>query len=496
MFEGSAGPRSLSERHERVGSVSESNYLVDRTSSMGGTRPLRADPVARQVRQAKPRSRRAGVVIGYLLAVVLGGLTAFILEAGQVAWWTCAGAAGILLVEFLTIPAYARSRSMRPANHLVSFGAAFLVLGTVAGELSPPEVRASFFVLSAVTAAVAASVGVQRVLRRKRTTLLVGDRVGVGHLIAQWAPRPEVDIRGVCLASTDDDRLDHLTEVRGVPVLGDLMCAPQTAINLGVDEVVVAPGPVLTAYDVRRLSWALESSNVELTVAAEVHGAVPRRIEPRLLGRRLLLSVRPGRRPKLAMWVKGLIDRTGAVVLLLLTAPLLAACAVAVRLDSRGPVIFSQTRSGLDGRLFTMLKFRTMSIDAEEHLEELRPHNEGAGPLFKLRDDPRVTRVGGILRKTSLDELPQLVNVIKGEMSLIGPRPGLPSEADSYDAWIRHRLTVKPGMTGAWQVNGRSSLMWDESVRLDLDYVDNQTLTGDLVIAAKTVRAVFRPDGS
>ena len=143
-----------------------------------------------------------------------------------------------------------------------------------------------------------------------------------------------------------------------------------------------------------------------------------------------------------------------------------------------------------------MYKFRTMCTDAEERRAELEKHNEGAGPLFKLMHDPRVTRMGRWLRRSSLDELPQLVNVLKGDMSLVGPRPALPRETDQYDAWIRRRLSLRPGMTGLWQVSGRSRLSWNETVRLDLDYVDNWTLAGDLSIVARTVNAVLRRDGA
>ncbi len=166
---------------------------------------------------------------------------------------------------------------------------------------------------------------------------------------------------------------------------------------------------------------------------------------------------------------------------------------VAVRCDSSDPGIFRQVRAGKQGRPFTMFKLRTMSVDAEERQAELLDRNEGAGLLFKMAADPRVTRIGQLLRRTSLDELPQLLNVVLGQMSLIGPRPALPSEVDQYDDWIRRRLSVKPGMTGLWQVSGRSRLLWNETVRLDLDYVDNWTLSRDLAIAARTVETGMAP---
>ncbi|MET0929060.1 MAG: sugar transferase, partial [Aeromicrobium sp.] len=157
---------------------------------------------------------------------------------------------------------------------------------------------------------------------------------------------------------------------------------------------------------------------------------------------------------------------------------------------------FRQTRVGLDGRPFTIFKLRTMLVDAEARLSELTAVDEGAGPLFKMALDPRTTRVGRTLRRTSIDEVPQLLNVLRGEMSLIGPRPGLPVETMTYDEWVHRRLRVKPGMTGAWQVGGRSNLSWTDSVRLDIDYVDNARLRDDLRIAVKTARVVVSRDGA
>jgi exopolysaccharide biosynthesis polyprenyl glycosylphosphotransferase len=305
-----------------------------------------------------------------------------------------------------------------------------------------------------------------------------------------------VRIAGVCLAETDDDGLPLTDTIMDNPVVGGVADVPDVARRLRVDQVVVAPGPVLTAYDVRRLSWSLEDSDVELAVAAEVHGAVPARIVPRLLGRRLLLSVRPTRPAAPLAAVKWLVDRLAAAVLLVLVAPLLLGLWLLVRWDSAGPGIFRQARAGQHGTTFTMYKLRTMTVDAPTRQAELADFNEGAGPLFKLQNDPRVTRVGRVLRATSLDELPQLFNVLKGDMSLIGPRPALPTETDDYDDWIRRRLTVKPGMTGLWQVSGRSRLGWNEAVRLDLDYVDNVTIAGELSIAARTIGAVVKRDGA
>ncbi|QJY47687.1 sugar transferase [Pseudonocardia broussonetiae] len=193
--------------------------------------------------------------------------------------------------------------------------------------------------------------------------------------------------------------------------------------------------------------------------------------------------------------VKSVVDVTGALLLLLLVAPVLLAVAVAVAADG-GPVLFRQTRVGRGGREFRMVKFRSMTVDAEGRRAALLAVDDGAGPLFKVRDDPRTTPVGALLRRWSLDELPQLLNVVAGEMSLVGPRPPLPAEVAAYTARERRRLAVRPGMTGLWQVSGRSDLGWDESVRLDLEYVDAWTPRLEARIVLRTARAVLGGRGA
>jgi lipopolysaccharide/colanic/teichoic acid biosynthesis glycosyltransferase len=200
--------------------------------------------------------------------------------------------------------------------------------------------------------------------------------------------------------------------------------------------------------------------------------------------------------PALEVRVKALVDRVGAALLLVVVSPLLVLMVAAVRLDSRGPGFFVQTRVGKDGTDFRMFKMRTMYADAEAMKQALLEDNDSDGVLFKIRRDPRVTRVGYWLRRFSLDELPQVLNVLLGQMSLVGPRPALPSEVASYDAVARRRLVVKPGITGLWQVSGRSDLLWDESLRLDLYYADNWRLLGDVAIAARTVGAVTSARGA
>lgn len=188
---------------------------------------------------------------------------------------------------------------------------------------------------------------------------------------------------------------------------------------------------------------------------------------------------------------KRVLDVVGAFVLLLVLSPVLAVLALAVGMTSRGPVIFRQERIGMHGRPFTVLKFRTMRVGAEAEKPLLRRRHRAVGPLFKLVDDPRVTRVGRHLRRHSLDELPQLVNVLRGEMSLVGPRPALPEEVAGYAEGVRRRLDVRPGLTGLWQVSGRSDLDWEQSVGLDLRYVEQASMFMDLRILVLTVPAVL-----
>jgi exopolysaccharide biosynthesis polyprenyl glycosylphosphotransferase len=208
-----------------------------------------------------------------------------------------------------------------------------------------------------------------------------------------------------------------------------------------------------------------------------------------------LIHVETPRFTKGQLFVKRTLDLSASILGVILISPLLAALAITVRLTSQGPVFFRQTRVGLRGKEFTMIKFRSMVTNAEDLLEQLERQQRDAGNevLFKMKNDPRITPVGRIMRKFSLDELPQLFNVIGGSMSLVGPRPPLPKEVAQYADHVHRRFLAKPGITGLWQVSGRSSLSWDDSVRLDLSYVENWTFVGDIVILLKTARAALAP---
>lgn len=285
--------------------------------------------------------------------------------------------------------------------------------------------------------------------------------------------------------------------VEGVPVVGTSTSVVQALTATGADTVAVGPWSDLTQADLRRLSWELEGTGVDLVVAPSLTDIAGPRIHIRPVAGLPLLHVEEPEFSGGRRLLKGSVDRGVALAVLLLVLPVLLCLALAVRVTSPGPAFFRQVRVGADGRSFTMLKLRSMYRDAESRLEELRAANERAeGLLFKIREDPRVTPLGRLLRRFSLDELPQLLNIVKGDMSLVGPRPPLPQEVALYGDDVRRRLLVKPGLTGLWQISGRSDLSWDESVRLDLHYVENWSLALDLMILWKTVFVVLGRRGA
>jgi len=218
------------------------------------------------------------------------------------------------------------------------------------------------------------------------------------------------------------------------------------------------------------------------------------RIQP--IGGLPLIHVDPPRANDAVRWGKRFFDICGATALLVLASPLLLFAYLRIKFDDGGPAVFSQTRVGQDGHEFTCVKFRTMVPDAEALLPSLKAEIGHDGGLFKMEDDPRITKAGRFLRRYSIDELPQLVNVLRGEMSLVGPRPPLPCEVATYDERARRRLRVRPGLTGLWQVSGRSNLEWEEALRLDLYYVDNWSMLQDIWILIRTLRAVAEADGA
>lgn len=323
-------------------------------------------------------------------------------------------------------------------------------------------------------------------------TLVVGDAESVARTIAQLRESTHhgYQVVGVCLPSATTP----LPSEAGVPMLGALADIAQVAYDYRIETVIVA-GSELTGDALRRLSWALGRAGADLVVAPGLVEVLGPRVSVRPTVGLSLLEVEtvPPRRRLLA---KSLLDRTLGTALLLAVGPIVLGAALAVRLTSKGPAFFRQRRVGVDGRPFTMVKLRSMYLDAEERRAALLAASDGNGVLFKMHDDPRITPVGRVLRRFSIDELPQLWNVARGDMSLVGPRPPLPEEVDAYQDQVFRRLHVRPGLTGLWQVSGRSDLSWDESVRLDLRYVDNWSVAMDLLILWKTGRAVLGGSGA
>lgn len=278
--------------------------------------------------------------------------------------------------------------------------------------------------------------------------------------------------------------------------LGPIEDIMDTIRHNRADNVAVMSDHGLTPDELQHLAWQLEREGTDLFVAPSLTDVAGPRLSVRPVEGVSLLHVKRPAFSGLARIVKSTYEVVLAGLGLVILAPALAVIAIAIKLDSPGPVVFRQTRVGRLGEPFRIVKFRSMVVDAELRRHEVEALNEGDGPLFKSRRDPRVTKVGAFLRRTSLDELPQLWNVLLGDMSLVGPRPHLPDEVARFGPASRRRLLVKPGLTGMWQISGRSDLSWDESVRVDLRYVENWSLGLDAMILWKTVGVVVRGDGA
>ena len=300
-----------------------------------------------------------------------------------------------------------------------------------------------------------------------------------------------LSVVAACVAGTAEAGV-----IAGVPAVRGLDQVADVVRRFDADTVAVLACPEMAGDRLRRLAWELEKTGTDLCVApALLDVAGPRTTIRPVAGLPLLHMDHPefsGAR----LIMKAAFDKLVALGALIIASPLLALLALIIRLDDGGPVLFMQTRVGKDGHTFSVYKLRTMVTDAESRKADLAGSNQHQGPLFKIRNDPRITRAGSWLRRYSLDELPQLVNVLAGDMALVGPRPALPAEAAMYGDHVRRRLAVKPGITGLWQVNGRSNLSWDESVRLDLRYVENWSFMLDLQILWKTCAAVARGSGA
>jgi exopolysaccharide biosynthesis polyprenyl glycosylphosphotransferase len=330
-------------------------------------------------------------------------------------------------------------------------------------------------------------------LGRPESVLIVGNVESVGRTVAEWSDATCVHVAGACLTGTGL----LPPRVADVPVVGRVRDIVTEAARLQVDVVALHDVENLGGYSLAALQWALEDNGVQMSLITPMTNTVVTRARTRRVGRRVTLDLAYCRPCGLAARAKGAVDRVVGAVALLFALPLIAVCAVIVRLTSRGPAFFTQTRVREHGREFPMYKLRTMTTDAEERLDDIMHLNMvGGDGMFKMVRDPRVTRAGAWMRRLSLDELPQLWNVVRGDMSLIGPRPGTPDEVATYDDLAFRRLAMKPGLTGLWQVSGRSNLTWEETVWIDQYYVDNWRPRGDVAIALRTVKALVTREGA
>ena len=327
--------------------------------------------------------------------------------------------------------------------------------------------------------------------------LLVGSEQSVATIARELGRNSSAGyhVVGACVPS---GRVADMIDGTEIPIMGSIDAVEQAMRACGADTVAVTSTDDLPADKVKQISWGLQPGREHLVLAPSIVDIAGPRLMTRPVAGLPLIHVET---PRFTLG-QGIVKRSVDLVLtgvgIALISPILLLVALMVRLDSPGPILFRQTRVGLGGETFTMLKFRSMANDAEEQLQALRDQAPDASNdiRFKLKDDPRITRVGGFIRRFSLDELPQLFNVFGGSMSLVGPRPPLVQEVELYDPHVHRRFLAKPGITGLWQVSGRSNLSWDDTVRLDLYYVENWSLTGDVATLAKTIKAVLEKDGA
>lgn len=449
------------------------------------------------------------VVVGAIVSLVAAAGTRGDLAAllgigaiGTVAWLAAlSGAAG----RAIGIPAASEFR------RLLGAAAGVFALGASAFALFPgAELRAQLlFGVPAALVVLAMNRWYWRRWAPPRRRLsapraiLVGSRHDLDALVPafQRDGRLGYHVVGTTLVSAraTESAVDPEVPGRGtpgtVPLLGPADATAQLARVVDAEVVIVA-GTTDDPDFLRRLSWQLEGTATQLVVATRLTDVSAGRMSLQSAPGLALMSVRIPTYMGAPHRVKRMLDVAASLCALVPIALLTPLIAVLIRLDSPGPVFFRQLRVGRDGHEFQILKFRTMRTGAEAELAQLAEANEASGALFKVRADPRVTRVGAVLRKYSVDELPQFWNVLRGDMSVVGPRPPLPSEVRQYDSPVFRRLYLRPGITGPWQIGGRSDLSWQESVRLDLHYVENWSVPSDIGIMLRTAAVVLRAKGA
>ncbi|MDO5662731.1 MAG: sugar transferase [Brachybacterium sp.] len=464
--------------------------MVSATVPFSAARAATAHPPHRpgpshRLRRFARRAARGGLVVSTLVTLAVSVIIALLLTPGpgpaftavllgSAVWWA------VLVLITDGVPVGPTAEPIR-TGLLASLGSA--AVGGVYGALIAPLPVPHVLLLQVLLLTAAHSMVVARVQRlRGRDAHPASLLIGPADLLQHQPLDPDDEIRGFA------EPLLHDAEIVARTVLADVRRG-------GHDHVEILPGVPPDVVD--ELAWTLRQDGVPLMLRAPAGPVRRSRLRLAIIDGRpamLVTSPLPGLPSRL---LKRGLDLAGASTLLLLLAPLLLATAIAIRIDDRGPVLFRQERIGKDGEPFKILKFRSMRVNADAQLQELlRRQNTEGTPLFKVSDDPRITRLGSILRSTSIDELPQLLNVVGGSMSLVGPRPQRAEEVELYTGSAPHRLGVRPGMTGLWQVSGRSSLTWEEAQRLDVEYAHNWTAGMDIEILLRTPRAVFSRDGA
>lgn len=329
--------------------------------------------------------------------------------------------------------------------------------------------------------------------------LVVGSAPAVRDLTKALAREPasEYEVVGACVPGPIRRTQIEVPGVGSIPTFGDESNVVGAVTATNSHAVAVTATERLDGRGIRDLSWELEKLDIDLMVSPGVVDVAGPRLQMRPVAGLPLIHVEKPQYNGAKQFQKRLFDVVFSSAVLLCGLPLLVTVAIAVKATSKGPIFYRSERIGLDGKAFEMIKFRTMVNGADAMIDKLVERNEcKGGVLFKIRNDPRVTPIGRFLRRYSIDELPQFINVLKRDMSVVGPRPPLASEVTTYDDYARRRLLVRPGITGLWQVSGRSELSWEDSVRLDLFYVENWSMIADLQIAMKTVRAVVAHYGA
>jgi exopolysaccharide biosynthesis polyprenyl glycosylphosphotransferase len=518
-----ARPRVVQGRPDPARNEATDRHWSAKRNRSAATRPVsrpfvrvRGRHAAMSRRQRWERRYVRSLVLCDLLAGVTAGATTFGLRFGDevtsynLAYMVLTALLPLLLPVVLAVSrAYERRFLFVGTDEYqrVLRGGVGLIAGTAVISYALDLDLARGYVLAALPAAVVSSVVLRFALRKRlhvarsrgeslRRVIVVGHELSIIGITRQLRRERYhgLEVVGACLPPGYDGV--GVAGPNGLTVYGTFDDVARAVERADADTVVVLSCPELDGATLRRLAWRLERDEVDLVVASALVDVAGARTTIRPFDGLPMLHVEHPRLHGGLRLVKEMVDRVGAFLLLVGFGPVLLGVALCVRLTSRGPVLFRQVRVGRDGRLFRIYKFRSMYVDAEARLAELRHLNEQDGVLFKIRDDPRVTGVGRWLRRFSLDELPQLINVLLGQMSLVGPRPPLPAEAAVYADDVRRRLAVKPGMTGLWQVSGRSDLPWEEAVRLDLRYVENWSLSLDLVILLRTMTAVVRSSGA